>query len=148
MLNEEVKYGGFWVRLLASIIDDIIISLIVAISSFIISILIVSFDSQSPLAVYLFAFFNGALWGIIIGVIYTVKLVASEKQSTFAMRLFNIIIVNKNMQRLSVKHSFGRLLALCFVTIFTLGLGFLTIVFREDKRGLHDIIAGTYVIYK
>ena len=61
MLNEEVKYGGFWVRLVASIIDDIIISLIIAVSSFIISMLIVSFDSQSPLAVYLFSFFNSRM---------------------------------------------------------------------------------------
>ncbi len=31
------------------------------------------------------------------------------------------------------------------VTVLTLGLGFLFVVFRKDKRALHDLLAGTFV---
>jgi len=30
----------------------------------------------------------------------------------------------------------------------TLGIGYLMVAFREDKRALHDLIVGTRVIYK
>lgn len=38
-----------------------------------------------------------------------------------------------------------RLLALG-VTVATLGLGFLLVPFRRDRRALHDLLAGTYVV--
>jgi uncharacterized RDD family membrane protein YckC len=148
MLDEEIRYGGFWVRLLVSLIDGIIITLVAAIPYVVLYAIYYFANIQGMVIIYLLAFFDGNLWGLIIGIIYTVKLVASEKKSTFAMRFFNLIIVDKNMQRLTLGHSFGRWAAMLFVCIFTLCLGFLTIIFRQDKRGLHDIIAGTYVIYK
>ena len=33
------------------------------------------------------------------------------------------------------------------VSIWTLGLGFLAILFRRNRRGWHDTIAGTRVVY-
>ncbi|WP_418640526.1 RDD family protein [Sulfurimonas sp. ST-27] len=32
-------------------------------------------------------------------------------------------------------------------SLLLFGLGFLMVAFRKDKRGLHDLIAGTIVIY-
>ena len=32
-----------------------------------------------------------------------------------------------------------------WINILTLGIGYLMIAFRKDKRGLHDLIAGTVV---
>jgi uncharacterized RDD family membrane protein YckC len=64
------------------------------------------------------------------------------------MRLFNLAIVDQNLQTLSLWHSVGRYFTIALVAIFTLCLGFLTVFFRKDRRGLHDIIANTYVIYK
>jgi uncharacterized RDD family membrane protein YckC len=64
------------------------------------------------------------------------------------MRLFNIIIVDQNMNCLSLLHSVIRYEVILVIAKFTYMLGFFTIVFRKDKRGLHDIIARTYVICK
>ena len=41
----------------------------------------------------------------------------------------------------------GRMLA-TIVSTLTLGVGYLMVAFREDKRSLHDLIVGTRVIYK
>ncbi|MCF6331227.1 MAG: RDD family protein [Sulfurimonas sp.] len=42
----------------------------------------------------------------------------------------------------AVTRSFGY-----FVSIFIFLIGFLMVAFRKDKRGLHDLLAGTAVIY-
>ena len=36
--------------------------------------------------------------------------------------------------------------AACSVTLLTLGLGFLTVAFRRDRKALHDLLAGTIVV--
>jgi uncharacterized RDD family membrane protein YckC len=36
--------------------------------------------------------------------------------------------------------------AACSVTLLTLGLGFLTVAFRKDRKALHDLLAGTIVV--
>jgi uncharacterized RDD family membrane protein YckC len=37
-------------------------------------------------------------------------------------------------------------LAAAMVTVLTLGLGFFTILFRRDRKALHDVLAGTQVV--
>lgn len=146
MLNTDLRYAGPWVRLIASIIDGVIIKLISIILMLVVGIvlLILSVGQDSQLFAYLVL----AVSESPVHIIYTTTLIASKKQSTFAMRLFNMVIVDKNLQTLSLWHSIGRYLAIAFVAIFTLCLGFLTVFFRKDRKGLHDIIANTYVIYK
>lgn len=148
MLVEDVKYAGFWVRLVAYLLDGIIITLITMVPGVTIYILLLlGIVAESSFTLYILDLFPSHLLNCIIALLYTILLTASDKKSTFAMRLFNIIIVDEEMQAMSFFHAFGRCLAIIFVTIFTLCLGFITIIFRKDKRGLHDIMAKTYVIY-
>jgi uncharacterized RDD family membrane protein YckC len=37
-------------------------------------------------------------------------------------------------------------LAAAIVTVLTLGLGFFMILFRRDRKALHDVLAGTQVV--
>ncbi|PCH53728.1 MAG: hypothetical protein COC22_01850 [Flavobacteriaceae bacterium] len=144
---QEVKYGSCWARIIASILDDCIISLLIMATIFM--GFVITYVTPDVLVSTLPAFFLlSMLLVCTLPIIYTVTLVASKKQSTFAMRWFDLIIVNKNMQRLSLWHSLGRFVVFILVSVFTSGLGFLTALFRDDKRGLHDIICETYVIYK
>jgi len=50
-------------------------------------------------------------------------------------------------QRLPIGYSRAILrLAASFVTVLTLGLGFLLIAVRKDRKSLHDLLAGTMVV--
>jgi uncharacterized RDD family membrane protein YckC len=44
--------------------------------------------------------------------------------------------------RQAITRSFGYI-----VSTFALLIGFIMVAFREDKRGLHDLLAGTAVVY-
>jgi uncharacterized RDD family membrane protein YckC len=54
-------------------------------------------------------------------------------------------IVNVQGNRISLLRSTGRYLA-SFVSSVILFAGFLLIIFHPEKRGLHDLIANTYVM--
>ena len=56
-------------------------------------------------------------------------------------------IVNLDGSRLGFGRAFLRWLAL-FLSQLTLGFGYLLIALREDKRALHDLLAGTRVVYR
>ena len=90
--------------------------------------------------------FIGGLEDTLSYMLYATILIASKKQNTFGMRICGLIVVDKDMQRLSLARSFWRIVSMFIVAMFTLCLGFLVIAFRKDKRGLHDMMAGTYVL--
>jgi uncharacterized RDD family membrane protein YckC len=134
MLNNEVRYAGPWVRLITSIIDEVIIKLICLI--LVLGVILLSIKPNSQFFEYL---------ENIVHIIYTTTLIASKKQSTFAMRLFNMVIVDKNLQTLSLLHSIGRYFAIAFVAIFTLCLGFLTVFFKKIEK-VYTILLPTLML--
>ena len=51
------------------------------------------------------------------------------------------------VQRSALVEHFLR--TLCYsISFLILGIGFLMIAFRKDKRGLHDLICDTKVVYR
>ena len=61
--------------------------------------------------------------------------------------LFGLIVVDKEYNRLSFAKATGRFFATLVSTII-LFIGFIMAAFTNKKRALHDMMAGTYVIYK
>lgn len=55
-------------------------------------------------------------------------------------------IVPINGQRMTLMRAIRRLFGY-FANLWTLGLGFVWIAVDDQRQGLHDIIAGTYVVY-
>jgi uncharacterized RDD family membrane protein YckC len=148
MSNKNVKYCGIRPRLFAFMLDIIIITALAAVPLAAVFLLTRFEFMRFELAMGILSALKDLLWPVLLGIIYTIRLVSSKKQSTFAMRFFKIIVVNEKMERLSLEQSIMRFMDVLFVIVFTFGLGFLTTIYRKDRRGLHDIIAKTYVIYK
>ena len=72
---------------------------------------------------------------------------SSNKRATLGKMAAGILVTDLNGNRIS----FGRATARYFsklINAFTLGFGYLTIVFTEKKQGIHDMIAGTLVVKK
>ena len=66
--------------------------------------------------------------------------------TTIGKRLFGLTIVDhRGRSPIGLSRAFLRLAAYS-VSSVTLGMGHLLVVLREDKRALHDVLAGTWVV--
>ena len=113
-------YAGFWWRILAGLIDNIILAIIsIAIS-----------------------FMGAPYLGFFIYWLYFVILQSSEKRSTFGMRACDIKIHDEHFNRLGFWRLTGRYFATGLSGIILL-IGFFMIAFTKRKQGLHDLVART-----
>jgi uncharacterized RDD family membrane protein YckC len=65
---------------------------------------------------------------------------------TPGMMILGVQVVGQDGTRVGVRRGLVRTLAYP-LSFLLLGLGFLGILFRPDRRALHDVIAGTAVVY-
>ena len=85
--------------------------------------------------------------------LYKPLMEASEYQGTFGKIILGMKVVNQSGNRLSVSESFLRtivyigMLSVPGLNIIGL-LGVIMIGFTEQKQGLHDILAKTFVVSK
>ena len=82
-------------------------------------------------------------WGLII-VAYFIGLWAWRGQ-TLGQMAAHVKVVRQDGKPMDLGTAVLRFIGYV-VCILTLGIGFLMIVFDERKRGLHDRLAGTYVV--
>jgi uncharacterized RDD family membrane protein YckC len=72
---------------------------------------------------------------------------SSSRQATVGKRTVGVVVTDVAGQRISFGRATGRFFAK-WLNALTLGIGYLTVVFTREKRGLHDFIAGTVVLRK
>ncbi len=130
------KYAGFWIRLLATIIDGIILSILGRIL----------FGSETANMQDGTANVSFTGWQTLVPILYTIGFWGVLSTSPGKM-LFGLKIVNEKGEKLSWKTAIIRYLGY-IVSWITLGIGFLWIAFDKKKQGLHDKIAKTYVVKK
>lgn len=142
-MNEERKnrYAGFWIRFVAALLDMILlgIPIILFVSIFF------GFDWLFGGSLNLRAeFLNLFTWTVI-----TVFLWVNWDGKTPGKKLMGIKIVSyPDHRHLTYSKSLIRYIIGYTISSLIIGLGFIMIAFREDKRGLHDLIAKTCVIYE
>lgn len=123
-------YGGFWIRVLAWLIDWAIIYAVV--------LPVIFLGSFALHGV-------GALGGICAGWLYFALLTSSSKQATLGKMVVGVRVTDMSGQRIN----FGRATLRYFSKILSgmlLGIGYLMVAFTARKQGLHDMIAGTLVV--
>ncbi len=65
--------------------------------------------------------------------------------TTIGKRIFGLYVLRPDGSKLTFGRAFARWLATS-LSLILLGIGFLMIAFRRDKRGLHDLICDTVVV--
>jgi len=121
-----VVYAGFWIRLLANIID----AAILFIPNIIIGLVV-----ESPASILLqFA----------VGIVYTIGFWTAEGATPGKMAM-GLRITTVQGEPVDFGKAVLRYIGY-FVSGITLGIGYLMIAFTREKRGLHDLMAGTVVI--
>jgi uncharacterized RDD family membrane protein YckC len=127
-------YAGFWRRVVAAIIDAIILSVANAIV-----FAAMGADMMQP------GLGLANLIGFLVAILYETLMTASDVQGTVGKMALGIKVADENGQRLSYARSLGRYFAKILSAII-LFIGFLMVAFSARKRGLHDIIAGTLAL--
>jgi uncharacterized RDD family membrane protein YckC len=135
---EHVAYGGFWIRVVAYIIDGILLTIVCGVVDRLlgINILASDWDHYDPMANVI---------SLVIGWLYFALLESSERGATVGKMVMGLRVVTSDGQRLSFMNATGRYFAKILSAII-LCIGFIMVAFTDKKRGLHDIIAGTLVI--
>lgn len=140
---ENKQYAGFWIRLLASLLDGVIL-LVAAIC-----IMVLTGVPMEHMMDFINVELEGYTWQqsmyVFLSLLYVILLPASTLQGTLGKAALGLKITDVNGERISVWRSLGRALSEILSTII-LFIGYIMIAFHRQKRGLHDIIAGTYVI--
>ncbi|MGB2740215.1 MAG: RDD family protein [Cognaticolwellia sp.] len=137
--NEHSQYAGFWVRMVASIIDSVLILML----TLPILYLIYGeayFDSKE-LVQGGGDFFISYL--LPIGVIILFWIYKSATPGKIALSI--IIVDEKTGGKPSIKQYVIRYIGY-YVSLVPLGLGFIWVALDEKKQGWHDKMAGTVVI--
>lgn len=126
--------AGFWERLIANVLDGLIIGLPIAI-----------------LAYFITGKFDDDLISIPVNLIYAIVLPVVWSGYTVGKRMMQIRIAKVNGDKLGFGTMFMRTFVGGLVYGLTLGIGVIVSAFmvglREDKRAIHDFIAGTYVTH-
>ncbi len=151
-------YAGFLERLIAWIIDMIILALIngivigILVAIWIFSAIIPGVTEktlgQNPgsfISIFLGAYLVIVVVSIIITWLYYALMESSRHQGTLGKIILHLRVTNLNGDRISFGRATLRFIGRFFCHI-TFGIGYLLIIFTEKKQGLHDMIASTLVM--
>lgn len=151
-----VYVHGFWRRAVAATIDLAVVLPVAALLGWVASA--ISGVGLPPMKIGLF---DIDLWidlvlamdpGLVMAMVLTwaiglsyLALFHIARGQTLGMRVMKMKIIDAYGESPSPRRCLVRVLGYV-VNVATLGLGFLWIGFDSEKRGLHDWIAGTYVV--
>lgn len=122
------SYAGFWVRVVALIIDLIIISLAGGLVA-----------TVTMGAGVVLTFFGPWL--------YEAFMLSSEWQATVGKRAMSIAVTGADGGRITFARATGRHFAK-YISACILGIGFIMAAFTSKKQALHDLIAETFVVHR
>lgn len=147
------RYGGFWIRVLAKVVDSIIVGIPVMLLIFLggAGLGIFSGTAQpanSPAAAFSMLGLQLGLQaiGILVGAVYNIYFV-SKHQATPGKMILGLRIVNADGTRVSTAKATGRFFAE-MLSGMTCYIGYIIAGFDKEKRTLHDHICSTRVVYK
>lgn len=124
--------AGFWDRFFAGLLDGLFVGLPIAI-----------------LAYFITGKFDDDVISAPLNLVYALVIPVVWNGYTVGKRMMQIRIAKVNGDKLGFGTMFMRTIVSGLVYVLTLGIGIIVSAFmvgmREDKRAIHDFIAGTYV---
>jgi uncharacterized RDD family membrane protein YckC len=153
--RRPVAYAGFWLRLVAIIIDSIVLYFVGMIITlpFMASMGLRGImrghmpTSPEELMPLMGAFIRLILIRTVLNWLYYALLESSVWQATLGKKALGLEVTDMQGMRISFGRATGRFFAKIISSII-LFIGFIMAGFTEKKQALHDMIAGTLVIRK
>jgi uncharacterized RDD family membrane protein YckC len=144
-----VPYGGFWWRVLAYIIDSVVLNIAMSLWGGIVGLGLtlpmhgLDVNDQAM---------TGTVMATTIGFtfllnwLYSAVMECSRLQATLGKLAVGLVVTDLHGDRISFLRATGRYFAK-FLSMIILGVGFLMAGWTQRKQGLHDIVAGS-LVYK
>ena len=139
MQSDNVGHpAGFWIRLVAMIIDGILVG---------IGYLVILFGLAAIGVDYYTLFTFASILGFIWALGYHIYFPSSDMMGTPGKALLGLKITDDFGSQISAGKAILRYVGY-IISALTLYIGFIIVGFTENKRGLHDMVASTRVTYK
>lgn len=148
--NQTAHYAGFWKRLLAIIIDALILGVVQSIIiKPIVGVPMWSYSEYDDSGIA-FSMWSGPLLRVqlisaIIGWIYFASMESSTRQGSVGKIAMNIRVTDMNGNRITFMRATGRYFGK-YLSMMILLIGFLMAAFTKKKQALHDVLAETLVV--
>jgi|ERR1700722_7043754 len=150
-------YAGFWLRVVAHLIDDLLLGIGFGILV-LIAVAIVGVgslrtmiegmngeDPQIPAAMISAIIFVG-LASMLLVWIYNAGMESSRHQGTLGKMALGLIVTDSQGRPIGFGHATGRYFAKLITGLIPFGIGYAMAGFTEKKQALHDMIAGCLVL--
>jgi uncharacterized RDD family membrane protein YckC len=141
----ELEHGGFWIRVLTTLIDDSI-----CIVPFISILAVQQVFSGASIAevadLTTLREFLGTPVVQLAAALYYVGFWATAGHATPGKRICGLIILGADGSELSLGRAMLRYV--CLLISLAIFIGPLFILFSRRKRALHDLLAGTIVVHR
>lgn len=138
-MAQDQAYGGFWVRLVALVLDNAIVFIILLAAMLGMVALVATVGMEGPIG------WIANLAAIFLPFLYWPALESSAWQATVGKRIMGLQVTDTDGGRLSFVHALMRMLAK-IVSSIPFGLGFAMAAFTARKQALHDLIVKTLVV--
>jgi uncharacterized RDD family membrane protein YckC len=162
MQTTQINYAGFWIRFVASFLDTLFLALPLGVVIYFVSdgawfdwaqyyqniMYALSGNAQKALAVQPQTSLTWEIIFEISALVVTILFWRRWRGATPGKKFVGIRIVDaQTLGDITNTQALTRSLGY-IVSVMTLLIGFLMVAFRKDKRGLHDLLGGTLVIYE
>jgi uncharacterized RDD family membrane protein YckC len=142
-----VGYGGFWIRVVAAIIDGVLVRVVLAPIGAMFGISGLALGGFGHGGFALMHLLGGGVMVLLIlagSWLYEAFMESSAYQATVGKMIFGMKVTDLYGNRISFARATGRHFAK-ILSGMILCIGFIMVGLTERKQGLHDLLAGTLV---
>lgn len=137
------RYGGFWRRLMAVLLDAILLYFPAATVRVLMGLPAINtfstMDADSTAAM------TASVIELSIDWLYAALLIASSRRATLGMMVMDLQVCDVQGRRIGFLRATWRYFAQ-FLSLITAGLGYLMQLFTPRRQALHDLLSGTVVV--
>jgi uncharacterized RDD family membrane protein YckC len=141
----QPRYAGFWLRLVAYLIDLVITSAVTCPVSLILGTVGVLADNGRSGSATLGARALSYAISITVNWLYFSLCESSTWQATVGKKVLGLRVTDEYGNRVGFARATGRYFGKIISSLICL-VGFIMVAFTERKQGLHDMLAGTLVL--
>ena len=136
----ERKYASIWMRLLAHVIDNLLLTFGMCAVAIAVGFAVGFAHLPAwPFTILVYLLSIIATW------VYYTTMESSASQATVGKIAMGLKVIDEDGQKISFARANGRFFGK-ILSALPLNIGFLMIGFTQKKQGLHDVLAGTYVV--
>jgi uncharacterized RDD family membrane protein YckC len=153
----RAEYAGFWLRLVALMIDNVLLGLgffLVVIPLLFLTGFRTFFDEFHPdetmndVGIFMFIvfFFLAATGALVLTWLYHALMECSEWQATLGKKALGLVVTDMAGQRVSFGRATGRHFGKIITNMVPAFIGYIMAGFTDKKQALHDMLAGCLVL--